>query len=245
MDEDEVYMKEALKVAERALEVGEVPVGCVLVLRNHPLVPQGESVVISHGANQVNATRDATRHSEVVAIDRLLTGSVSTDELRLPPNTDTKGSAVGVKVPDSVKLARQKQWEDRWVSVPDEPTHWKNSFGWRNNQKEELQSVDIFRHCCLYVTCEPCIMCAAALATVGIDRVVFGCRNDRFGGNGSLLHLHQQEEGSGDGDAAKSRGYEIRTGVLEQEAISLLRSFYDRENFHAPDGKRKRKEPYL
>jgi pyrimidine deaminase RibD-like protein len=154
MDEDELYMKEALRVAERALEVGEVPVGCVVVLRNHPLLPVGESVVISHGANQVNATRDATRHAEVVAIDRLLTGSVSTDELRLPPNTDTKGSAVGVNVPDSVKQARKDQWEDQWISVPNEPTHWKNYFGWRNNTKEELRSKDIFRYCCLYVTCE-------------------------------------------------------------------------------------------
>ena len=242
MDEDELYMKQALKVAERALQVGEVPVGCVIVLRNHPLIPDGESVVISHGSNHVNATRDATRHAEIVAIDRLLTNSVSTDELRLPPNSETKGSAVGVRVPESVKQARKEQWDDRWISVPNEATHWKNSFGWRNNQKEELRSVSILGHCCLYVTCEPCIMCAAALATVGIHRVVFGCRNDRFGGNGSLLHLHEPEEGAKDGDETKSRGYEIRSGVLDKQAISLLRSFYDRENFHAPDDKRKRKD---
>jgi tRNA-specific adenosine deaminase 2 len=31
------------------------------------------------------------------------------------------------------------------------------------------------------------------------------------------------------------------SGILEKEAVSLLRSFYDRENFHAPDDKRKRK----
>ncbi len=252
-DEDELYMKEALNVAERALKVGEVPVGCVVVLRNHPLAHDGESVIISHGANQVNATRDATRHAEVVAIDRLLTGSVSTDQLRLSPTADTKGSSLGTKVPESVKQARKELWEDRWVNVPNDPNHWKNSFGWRKNERDELRSLEIFRHCCLYVTCEPCIMCAAALATVGIRRVVYGCRNDRFGGCGSLLNLHQREGigkgedhdyGDGDGDLdSKSQGYEIRTGVLESQAISLLRSFYDRENFHAPDDKRKRKEP--
>lgn len=36
-------------------------------------------------------------------------------------------------------------------------------------------------------------------------------------------------------------GYPIVTGILEVEAINLLRSFYERENFHAPDDKRKRK----
>ena len=74
---------------------------------------------------------------------------------------------------------------------------------------------------------------------VGFSRVFFGCKNDRFGGCGSLLHLHQP-------DALPSEqhhGYPIYGGILEKEAISLLRSFYDRENFHAPDHKRKRKEP--
>jgi tRNA(Arg) A34 adenosine deaminase TadA len=52
-DDDVYYMQQALKVARAALDVGEVPVGCVIVLPTD----QG-SVVVSHGANQVNATRD-------------------------------------------------------------------------------------------------------------------------------------------------------------------------------------------
>ena len=44
----------------------------------------------------------------------------------------------------------------------------------------------------LYVTCEPCIMCAAALSLLQLRRVVFGCANDRFGGCGSVLAVHQQ-----------------------------------------------------
>lgn len=44
----------------------------------------------------------------------------------------------------------------------------------------------------LYVTCEPCIMCAGALDNVRIARVVFGCHNDRFGGCGSVLSLHDR-----------------------------------------------------
>lgn len=64
--------------------------------------------------------------------------------------------------------------------------------------------------CTLYVTCEPCVMCASALAKVRIGRVtltrskpknyvdnnvqvVYGCDNDRFGGCGSVLDTFQQE----------------------------------------------------
>lgn len=108
-------------------------------------------------------------------------------------------------------------------------------------------------------------MCAAALAMVGIRRVVFGCKNERFGGCGSLLHLHEAEksdeaENSDETRQAtnvntpeknwttncvssrrKSLGYEIKSGILEEDCVRLLRSFYDRENFHAPDDKRRRK----
>ena len=285
-------MRQALKVAEDALRLGEVPVGCVIVLHadGHPsmnfppLQKDGDdkaddglnnnSVIISHGANQVNATRDATRHAEIVAIDRLLTFGKSSDELRLPPDVGTKvapnstssstddnddddGSDGKMKVPKAVINARKEQWDDILTNVPDQPNHWKNKFGWRKNslleddaQRNSLNSVKIFKHCSLYVTCEPCIMCAAALANVNIKRVVCGCKNDRFGGCGSLLHLHQKEEvasnkrnnDSGSDSTNAAQGYIMESGILERESISLLRSFYDRENFHAPDHKRKRKD---
>jgi tRNA-specific adenosine deaminase 2 len=57
-----------------------------------------------------------------------------------------------------------------------------------------------------------------------------------------LLHLQKPEQGADAGTIGKSQGYETREGVLEQEAVALLRSFYDRENFHAPHGKRKQKD---
>ena len=50
---DVFFMQKALHVAEAALGVGEVPVGCVLVLPTD----RGD-VIVSHGANRVNATRD-------------------------------------------------------------------------------------------------------------------------------------------------------------------------------------------
>ena len=48
----------------------------------------------------------------------------------------------------------------------------------------------LLSNCDLYVTCEPCIMCAAALSKLGIRKVYFGCHNERFGGNGSILSVH-------------------------------------------------------
>ena len=262
---EERYMRQALEVARAALEVGEVPVGCVLVLRDPDeeggdvkVKPSGQTcnsggVVISHGANQVNATRDATRHAELVAIDRMLTGGLSSDRQRLPPGVLAR-SAHG-RIPVDNPLLREAAtsggadgasactingWSDAWMNVPDDQDHWKNGYGWGSGR---LYDADIFKRCDLYVTCEPCIMCAAALARVGIGRVFFGCHNTKFGGCGSLMNLHDETTVPRGVAAGIYHGYPIAEGILKDKAVRLLRSFYDRENFHAPDDKRKRKPP--
>ena len=152
-NDEESYMRLALQVGQAALEIGEVPVGCVIVLRRD----DGDSVVISHGANQVNCTRDATRHAELVAIDRLLTGGQSSDLLRLPPETIAK-SAHGNLPQTSALLSeerRQLLFQDKWVNVPGDLSHWKNTYGWGTGR---TYSEEIFPKCDLFVTCEPCIM---------------------------------------------------------------------------------------
>jgi tRNA-specific adenosine deaminase 2 len=53
------------------------------------------------------------------------------------------------------------------------------------------------------------------------------------------MHLHKPDALP---SSSTHTGYPIYSGIMEQEAITLLRSFYDRENFHAPDEKRKRKD---
>ncbi|KAL7537773.1 hypothetical protein ACHAXR_008060 [Thalassiosira sp. AJA248-18] len=248
------FMKQALHVAKEALAIGEVPVGCVIVLRdvsaiepspNHPhsiqlgcnnshhLYNTSPSVIISHGANQVNATRDATRHAEMVAIDRMLTRGRSSDQMKLSSDVICK-SAHGKNIPSAYNSSEERKDDDHWVNGPSCKDHWKNSFGWGIGR---VFSKEILSQCDLYVTCEPCIMCAAALSMIGINRVFFGCKNDRFGGCGSLLNLHNPDALP----SMKHHGFEIHGGILEEEAIRLLRSFYDRENFHAPDNKRKRK----
>jgi tRNA-specific adenosine deaminase 2 len=86
----------------------------------------------------------------------------------------------------------------------------------------------------LFVTCEPCIMCAAAIAKVGVKRVVFGCHNDRFGGNGSILPIHNNPE-------YNDQPYEVSAGIMKEEAVGLFQRFYESENRRAPEAKRRKK----
>ncbi|KAL9932018.1 hypothetical protein V8E36_009079 [Tilletia maclaganii] len=92
---------------------------------------------------------------------------------------------------------------------------------------------NIFTETTLYVTIEPCIMCGAALREIGIGRVVFGAGNERFGGNGSVLALHD------DPALIHSPAYPSEGGYYREEAIMLLRKFYMTENTNAPVPKTK------
>lgn len=85
---------------------------------------------------------------------------------------------------------------------------------------------DIFREIDLYVTVEPCVMCASALKHIGIRTVYFGCGNERFGGNGSVLKINTD-------DTSPNR-YVSYPGIYRREAILLLRDFYTHENIKAP-----------
>ena len=58
-------------------------------------------------------------------------------------------------------------------------------------------SAEIFKTTDLYVTVEPCIMCAGALRQLGVRNVFFGCANERFGGCGSVLRVNQMYPFSG------------------------------------------------
>ena len=57
------------------------------------------------------------------------------------------------------------------------------------------------------------------------------------------MNLHDETTVPRGVAAGVYHGYPIVEGILKDEAVRLLRSFYDRENFHAPDDKRKRKPP--
>jgi tRNA-specific adenosine deaminase 2 len=162
------WMKKALSVGKKALEVKEVPVGCVLVYK--------DETVIGEGHNLTNHTKNPTRHAEFVAIDQALDWCVN------------------------------------------------------NN----LEWLEVFKSTTLYVTCEPCIMCASALRHMAISKCVYGCSNERFGGCGSVLDL------SNNNVMNSGWSYSIESDVCADLAITLLKAFYSEENPFAPDPKSKK-----
>ena len=92
-------------------------------------------------------------------------------------------------------------------------------------------STSLLGQCELYVTVEPCIMCASALSQLGIGRVVFGCHNDRFGGCGSVLELNNKAALPA---SPEHRGFPCSSGLLRDEAVAMLRRFYSHTNANAP-----------
>jgi len=71
-----------------------------------------------------------------------------------------------------------------------------------------------------YVTLEPCIMCAAALIHARVPRLVYGARDVRWGGVGSLFDFSH--------DPRINHELEVVSGVMEDEAAELLKSFFRR-----------------
>ncbi|KAF9224003.1 tRNA specific adenosine deaminase [Gyrodon lividus] len=85
----------------------------------------------------------------------------------------------------------------------------------------------------LYVTVEPCIMCASALRQLGIKEVFYGCENDKFGGCGTVLGVNDSLQ------HPVHPSYKATGGYLREEAILILRRFYVTENTNAPVPRRK------
>src|SRR5438128_11318037 len=115
---EEYFMREALRQAQKAYDTDEVPVGAVIVRAGK---------IIARAYNQVELLKDATAHAEMLALTQAET-------------------AVG---------------------------------DWRLSD------------CDLYVTKEPCAMCAGALVHVRVRRVIFGCADTRGGAAGSVMTLLQ------------------------------------------------------
>ncbi|KAK9931433.1 hypothetical protein M0R45_018708 [Rubus argutus] len=106
---------------------------------------------------------------------------------------------------------------------------------WREKRLSASEVAEFFSKCNLYVTCEPCIMCAAALSIVGIKEVFYGCANDKFGGCGSILSLHSSSsEPLMSGGAPPGKGFKCTGGIMASEAVSLFRNFYEQGNPNAP-----------
>ena len=72
--------------------------------------------------------------------------------------------------------------------------------------------------CTLYVTLEPCQMCAGAIVQSRIPRVVVGCMNPKAGCAGSILNILQMEQ--------FNHQAELKTGVLEEECSGMMKQFF-------------------
>jgi len=195
-----IWMRAALDLAKEALEAGEVPVGCVFVY---------DSKIVGCGRNQVNETRNATRHAEMVAIDDLRKRFFN-----------TAGDSAEENVPTCI------------AALENEPPT-GDCRPLNDSKSSQLIADDVFRLATLYVTCEPCIMCAAALRILHLPTVVYGCANERFGGCGSVVNIA--------GDSLPSLGPEFIClhGPFAEQSVDLLKSFYKGENPNAPCPKRK------
>src|SRR5437764_11338180 len=138
---DEYFMGEALRQAQKAYAADEVPIGAVVVRAGK---------IIARAFNQVELLKDATAHAEMLALTQA-------------------EAAVG---------------------------------DWRLNE------------CELFVTKEPCPMCAGAVVHVRLRRVVFGCPDPRGGAAGGLLNLLQ--------NPSLNHQCDITPGVMGSECAELL-----------------------
>lgn len=72
--------------------------------------------------------------------------------------------------------------------------------------------------CTLYVTIEPCPMCAGALVLARLDRLVYGAADPKTGATGSLWNIVQDER--------LNHRLDVTAGVLESECREVIRTFF-------------------
>ena len=138
-------MKEAIKEAQEAFSIDEVPVGAVVVYENK---------VIARAHNQVETLKDPTAHAEIIALTQA-------------------SSFLG----------------NKWLSG-----------------------------CFIYVTIEPCSMCAGALVLSRIEKIIYGANDPKAGACGSVINIANNK--------SLNHRLEIKKGVLEDECSLLLKDFF-------------------
>ena len=138
-------MKEALKEAEKAAAMGEVPIGAVVVK---------DGIIIGRGHNKTETAKDPTAHAEMEAIR-------------------AASAALG---------------------------------GWR------------LLGCDMYVTAEPCSMCAGAIVWSRIENLYIGTMDPKAGACGSVFNIVQEDK--------LNHQVNVTTGILQEECSRLLKDFF-------------------
>ena len=73
----------------------------------------------------------------------------------------------------------------------------------------------------VYVTIEPCIMCAGALVLARVKRIFFGARDEKFGGCGSMFDIVREKK--------LNHHIVVTEGILTEECVSLVKSFFEKK----------------
>ena len=144
MNKDTEFMNRAIELAKIAGEIGEIPVGAVVVC---------EGEVVGEGYNTRESSKNALAHAEITAINNAC----------------------------------------------------KKLGGWRLHK------------CELYVTLEPCPMCAGAIINSRIKRVVFGATDTKAGAFGTVMNLNE---------FPLNHKAELSTGECASECSALLSDFF-------------------
>jgi tRNA(adenine34) deaminase len=142
---DEHFMRMALREAENAYKQDEVPIGAVIVHENR---------IIGRGYNQTERLQDPTAHAEMIAITAAATHLAS-----------------------------------------------RRLLG-----------------CTIYVTLEPCSMCAGAIVLARIPRLIFAATDPKAGATGTLYNITQ--------DQRLNHRCEVISGVLGEESSMMLKSYF-------------------
>ncbi|OAA74901.1 Cytidine deaminase-like protein [Akanthomyces lecanii RCEF 1005] len=190
------FIGEALDMARLALQINETPVGCVLV---------HDGKIIAKGMNATNVTRNGTRHAEYMALAALFSypnkDGPRTTRLKPKQLTDREEAERAARRQSSEEEAEPETEQSDAVPetlATDVPPHEGNEDGKKGHLYPYGQKIldiervhrSIVSESVLYVTVEPCIMCASLLRQLKIKKVYFGAVNDKFGGTGGVFSLH-------------------------------------------------------
>ncbi|KAG6004504.1 hypothetical protein E4U43_000718 [Claviceps pusilla] len=204
------FIGEALDMARLALRTNETPVGCVLV---------HNGTIIAKGMNATNVTRNGTRHAEFMAVSALLS---------YPPKDGPRTTSLKPKKPP-----RAADDASDTASVDSRPPDEGNEDGRMGHLYPYGQKLhpdarvnrEIIRECTLYVTVEPCVMCASFLRQIGIKKVYFGAVNDKFGGTGGVFSIHANSLPVGEGGETASAHPTPRPSQLPDGSGTLGTSY--------------------
>ncbi|KAH6855335.1 hypothetical protein B0I37DRAFT_302912 [Chaetomium sp. MPI-CAGE-AT-0009] len=206
------FMREALDMARLALRTNETPVGCVLVYKGR---------VIARGMNATNVTRNGTRHAELMAISALLSYSPKSDLEPTANASQEKGDRARLPLGDKTNGAELTEETSTWGDVDPKEGH-LYPYGQKLHPYPRVDP-SVITECTLYVTVEPCVMCASLLRQFGIKKVYFGAVNDKFGGTGGVFRIHKNSPytmASAPPSPVPQNGKGIARPVLERRPAS-------------------------